>query len=105
VLIGSGLYQVSDSAGGLIVAMSAFVLYFLGNHTPSGSRLGLALANICFWAALSIGFVACIYWAFAISVDFGLQARGWLKAASGICAFISGALGLRFIILLRQWRR
>jgi len=104
VLLGSGLYQVSDLAGGTIVAMSAFVLYFLGNQTPSGSRLGRALANICFWAALSIMFVALIYWSFAISVDLGLELRGWFKAASGVCAFISGALGLRFIIILRQWR-
>lgn len=104
MLIASGLYQVSDAAGGLIVAMSAFVLYFLGNQTPSGSRLGQSLANICFWAALSIMFVAFIYWAFAINVDVGLQTRGWFKAASGICAFVSGALGLRFVIMLRRWR-
>ena len=103
-MLGSGLYQVSDLAGGMIVAMSAFVLYFLGNQTPSGSRLGLALANICFWAALSIGFVALIYWAFAINVDLGLELRGWFKAASGVCAFVSGGLGMRFIIMLRRWR-
>lgn len=104
-MFASGLYQVSDLAGGMIVATSAFVLYFLGNQTPSGSRLGQSLANICFWAALSIMFVAFIYWAFAINVDIGLQTRGWFKAASGICALISSALGLRFIIMLRRWKR
>ena len=104
MFVAEGLYQVSDLAGGMIVAMSAFVLYFLGNQTPSGSRLGRALANICFWAALSIMFVAFIYWAFAINVDLGLELRGWFKAASGICAFISGGLGMRFIIMLRRWR-
>lgn len=104
MLLADGLYQVSDLAGGTIVASSAFVLYFLGNQTPSGSSLGRALSNICFWAALAIGFVALIYWAFAISVDLGLQLRGWFKAASGVCAFIAGALGLRFIIMLRRWR-
>lgn len=104
MLLADGLYQVSDLAGGTIVAMSAFVLYFLGNQTPSGSSLGRALANICFWAALSIMFVAFIYWSFAISVDLGLDLRGWFKAASGICAFISGGLGMRFIVMLRRWR-
>ncbi len=104
MLVGSGVYQVSDLAGGLIVAMSAFVLYFLGNQTPNHSRLGVALANICFWAALSIMFVACIYWAFAINVDLGLKLRGWFKAGSGVCAFISAGLGMRFTIMLRQWR-
>lgn len=104
MLLADGLYQVSDLAGGTIVASSAFVLYFLGNQTPSGSSLGRALANICFWAALAIGFVALIYWSFAINVDLGLELRGWFKAASGVCAFVSGALGLRFIIMLRRWR-
>ena len=104
MLLADGLYEVSDLAGGTIVASSAFVLWFLGNQTPSGSRLGRALANICFWAALGIGFVALIYWSFAINVDLGLELRGWFKAASGVCAFVAGALGLRFIILLRRWR-
>jgi hypothetical protein len=104
VLLADGLYQVSDLAGGTIVASSAFVLYFLGQQTPNNSRLGIALANICFWAALSILFVACIYWSFAISVDFGLKTRGWFKAASGVSAFIAAVLGMRFIIMLRRWR-
>lgn len=100
----SGLYTLGDAAGGMVVAMSAFVLYFTGKQTPASTRMGRALANICFWAALSIMFVSFIYFAFAINVDIGLQTRGWFKASSGICSFASGALGLRFVILLRRWR-
>lgn len=102
-MLADGLYTFSDGPGGLIVLSSAITLYTTGK-IQTGTRVGIALSNICFWAALSIMFVSFIYFAFAINVDIGLATRGWFKAASGFCAFMSGALGMRFIILLRRWR-
>ena len=102
-MLADGLYTFGDGAGGAVVLMSAIVLYTTGRIT-TGTRVGIALANICFWAALSIMFVSFIYFAFWINVDIGLQTRGWFKASSGLCAFMSGALGMRFVILLRRWR-
>ncbi len=99
----ASLYTLSDAPAGLVVFMSAVTLYITGREFNPLSAIGRALANICFWAAISIALVACIYWSFAISVDFGLAVRGWLKAGSGLSAFISAALGARFIILIRRW--
>ena len=102
-MLADGLYTFGDGAGGMMVLMSAIVLYLTGRIT-TGTRVGIALCNICWWAALSIMFVSFIYFAFWIHPDIGMATRGWFKASSGVCAFMSGALGMRFVILLRRWR-
>jgi hypothetical protein len=86
----------------LLLLTSAATLTVLGwalnpNHYVTrmiGYALGLAAA--------SIASVAAIYASFAISVDAGLSARGWLKASAGLFAFCSAMCGVNVIRYVRK---
>lgn len=101
----AGLYTLGDLPAGFVVALSAMTLYITGREFSPASQVGKALANVCFWASISIASVAFIYWSFAISVDYGNATRPWLKGISGISAGISAILGARFILVVRKWTK
>lgn len=96
------LYSLSDAPAGLLLLTSSATLAWLGwalnPHHYVTRMIGYALAL----AATSIGFVACIYFAFSISVDVGLQTRGALKALSGLFAFGSAMCGVNVIRYVRK---
>lgn len=96
------LYSLSDAPAGLLLLTSSGTLAWLGwalnPHHYVTRMIGYALAL----AATSIGFIACIYFAFAISVDVGLQTRGALKALSGVFAFGSAMCGVNVIRYVRK---
>ncbi len=96
------LYSLSDGPAALLLLTSSATLMVLGwalnpNHYVTrmiGYALGLASA--------SIAAVAAIYASFAISVDFGLTVRGWLKALAGVFAFSSAMCGVNVIRYVRK---
>lgn len=96
------LYSLSDGPAGLLLLTSSGALAWLGwalnPHHYVTRMIGYALAL----AATSIGFIACIYFAFAISLDVGLQTRGALKALSGVFAFGSAICGFNVIRYVRK---
>lgn len=96
------LYSLSDAPAGLLLLTSSGTLAWLGwalnPHHYVTRMIGYALAL----AATSIGFIACIYFAFAISLDVGLQTRGALKALSGVFAFGSAMCGVNVIRYVRK---
>jgi len=96
------LYSLSDGPAGLLLLTSSGALAWLGwalnPHHYVTRMIGYALAL----AATSIGFIACIYFAFAISLDVGLQTRGALKALSGVFAFGSAMCGVNVIRYVRK---
>ena len=96
------LYSLSDAPAAFLLLTSTATLMILGwalnPHHYVTRMIGYALGL----AATSILFVACIYLAFAISVDIGLQTRGAFKALSGVFAFGSAMSGLNVIRYVRK---
>ncbi len=96
------LYSLSDGPAALLLLTSAATLTFLGwalnPHHYVTRMIGYALGL----AASSIASVAAIYACFAISLDVGLAARGWLKATAGLFAFGSAMCGVNVIRYVRK---
>lgn len=96
------LYSLSDGPAALLLLTSSATLAVLGwalnPHHYVTRMIGYALGL----AAASIAAVAAIYASFAVSVDVGLTARGWLKATAGLFAFGSAMCGINVIRYVRK---
>jgi len=96
------LYSLSDGPAAILLLTSSATLTVLGwalnPHHYVTRTIGYALGL----AAASIASVAAIYACFAISLDVGLAARGWLKATAGLFAFGAAMCGVSVIRYVRK---
>lgn len=96
------LYSLSDGPAALLLLTSSATLTVLGwslnPHHYVTRMIGYALGL----AAASIACVAAIYAAFAVSLEVGLDTRGWLKALSGLFALGAAMCGVNVIRYVKR---
>ena len=96
------MYSLADGPAGLLVLSSAVVLTMVSREILLSHPVTLMIRRAFQWAALSIAAVAVIYFAFAWSIDVGIDVRPWAKAVSGVAAGVSAWYGWRVVRYLRQ---
>ncbi len=95
------IYSLDDGPAALLLLISSATLLTLALLLDHSHPVVRSTAYALGTASASITAVACIYAAFAISVDFGLATRGMFKATAGIMALTSSLYGLDVIRLSR----
>lgn len=91
------MYSLSDGPAGLIVFASAVVLALIGRELLPNHPVSRRIGHAFYLAAVSIAAIACIYWAFAVSLDVGIAVRPWAKAVSGAAAGAAAWQGIQVI--------
>lgn len=96
------MYSLADGPAGLIVFASAVVLALVGREILPSHPVTLSVRRAFQWAALSIAAVAAIYFAFAWSIDVGVEVRPYGKAVGGVAAGVSAWYGWRVVQHFRK---
>lgn len=95
------IYSLDDGPAALLLLTSSATLLTLALLLDHSHAVVRSTAYALGTASASITAIACIYAAFAISVDLGLAVRGLFKATSGIMALTSALYGLDVIRISR----